>query len=158
MLIWLSIIFAFIVWRFYSYQYSPDQCDPNYYRFSLLKKNSTFLIHGLWIEQCSECPSCGYPSACDPNCDFNVSKLAPLFTRLHQSWFPGGDPTKSSILPHEWCKHGTCTNFSEIDYFNKSLNIYQELLDKDLLSLCNYHSSECFFVLNKNFTIRNATD
>lgn len=141
----------------FPYKYSPDQCDPEYYRFSLLKKNSTFLIHGLWIEQCAQCLRCGYPSSCDPNCDFNITELGPIWNDLHQYWYGGNDPSKNTLLPHEWCKHGTCTNLTELSYFNRSLNIYKQILDGDLLSLCNYHSNECYFILDKNLSITNST-
>ena len=139
-------------------QYSPNDCDPDYYRFSLLKKNSTtFLIHGLWIEECSQCPDCGYPSSCNPNCQFNVTKLSPIYNRLQRFWFPADDPRNNTLLSHEWCKHGTCTNKTELNISIIHSTSMRSCLRKDLLSLCNYHTKECYFILDKNFTITNST-
>lgn len=142
------------------YNYSPKQCDPDYYRFSLLKKNGTFLIHGLWIEECSQCTQCGYPSFCNQTCDpsdFNVTELAPLFPRLAKYWYPANNPKVNPILAHEWCKHGTCTNMTMLDYFNTSLNIYDTLVSENLLDLCDPQDSQCYFILDNNLHITNST-
>ena len=138
------------------YPYSPTTCTAKYYRLSLLKKNDTFLIHGLWIEQCEECPTCGYPSFCESACKFNISKLAPIYDRIQENWFPGENPLNNSLLSHEWCKHGSCTNMTELAYFNMTLGLYDELVANDLLSLCNQRSKG-YFIVNQNFTITNTT-
>lgn len=89
--------------------YSPVHCTPSFYRFSLLRENtSTFWqVHGLWIEQCDECHLCGCPTDCLAPCAFNASKLTPLRVVLQRFWFPGVDLRKNTLIAHEWCKHGT---------------------------------------------------
>ena len=137
--------------------YSPKECNATYYRLDLLRENSTsFLVHGLWIEQCAQCKQCGYPSMC-ARCQFNIYTLKPLFNALRANWFPGVDPRNNSLLMHEWCKHGTCTNMTQLDYFNKTLALYTELKQRDLLSLCDLSQNECSFSVDANFTIANET-
>jgi ribonuclease I len=126
--------------------FSPPVCTPTYYRFDLLRQHETFLIHGLWIEQCKECLSCGYPSYCPQStcdiandCHFNISELAPIKDELDKYWFNG-----TNLLQHEYCKHGTCTNLTEYEYFATALKIYKTLdLDK-----CDYSKKECWFYFN----------
>jgi ribonuclease I len=179
------------------YQYSPKTCTPNYYRFSLLKQNNTFLIHGLWVEECDECPTCGYPSFCNVvnnNCTFNINSIKTLLPALQSQWYPGTSsfntssievietdstreqcmcynlrsdqmgnfsrPSKNphnTLLAHEWCKHGLCTNLTEFQYFNISLTLYQSLIDNDLIKLCNYKQSECYFIVDSYFNIKNQS-
>lgn len=141
-------------------KYSPTKCDPNYYRFSLLMSNDTFLIHGLWVEQCAQCPSCGYPSFCNTSGTFDYRSIQSLLPALQTQWYPGTSiPVKNNkILAHEWCKHGTCTNMTEFQYFNTSLAIYEKLVDSSLLKLCNrIPSNECYFILDKDLKITNTT-
>jgi ribonuclease I len=148
----LLLILYFSKLHFYEdflVQYSPDTCDPIYYRFSLLKKNNTFLIHGLWPQSCFDCSDCGFPSFCH-KCSFNIGNLEPLFPRLQKDWFPGGDPRHNGLLTHEWCKHGTCTNMTDIKYFNTSLNIYDMLISKGLIQTC---SDTCYFNLDHNLRL-----
>lgn len=133
--------------------YSPKNCTPDYYRFSLLKSGNEWLIHGLWIEQCNACGvTCGYPTFCN-NIPFNISDLTPLFTPLSKNWYPGGDPNKNTLLSHEWSKHGTCfDNWTQYQYFNTSLGIYDQIIDNNLLSTCN--KSSCYFLLDDTLNFR----
>jgi hypothetical protein len=138
--------------------YAPTRCTPSYYRFSLLKHASRFLIHGLWIEECSECATCGYPSGCGgAHCALNVSSLRPLFTQLHANWYPACPAENNSLLTHEWCKHGTCTNQTALEYFNTSLTLYGALLRRGMFADCDPTSKECYFVVDGNLTIANNT-
>lgn len=150
-----------------NYIYSPSTCTPDYYRFSLLKNNNTFLIHGLWVEECAECPTCGYPSFCNQNnpnnqshviCNFDYRKVQPLWSSLQNLWYPGNQSAKNNkLLAHEWCKHGVCTNLTELQYFNTSLSLYKILVNDGLLDLCDYGKEECYFVVDKDFYIKNHT-
>jgi hypothetical protein len=137
--------------------YSPKVCTPDYYLFSLLKSNDTFLIHGLWVEECNECPTCGYPTFCNvvnSNCTFNITSLKSLINQLDKLWYPGNNINKiDQLLTHEWCKHGLCTNFTEFQYFNKSLSIYDRIVNQGYLDSCDYNQEECGFKLDINFRI-----
>ena len=82
---------------------------------------------------------------------------SPIYDRIQENWFPGENPLNNSLLSHEWCKHGSCTNMTELAYFNMTLGLYDELVANDLLSLCNQRSKECYFIVNQNFTITNTT-
>lgn len=139
-----------------NFNYSPKICNPTYYRLSLLKLNNTFLIHGLWIEQCSECISCGYPTSCN-NIKFNISELIPIFSNLKKFWYPAINPNLNDLIIHEWEKHGTCTNMSELNYFNTTIYLYKTLLNRKMLSNCDYNDDQCYFILYPNLTFSNST-
>ena len=102
--------------------------------------------------ECLECQKCGYPTTC-VKCNFNITDLNPLAVQLGQKWYPAIPFISNGLLEHEWCKHGTCTNMTMIQYFNVSLNIYDMILDKHLLDKCDYNSDQCYFTLNKDLQI-----
>jgi len=140
--------------------YSPTICDPVYYRMSLLKYNNTFLIHGLWIEECAQCADCGYPTSCNNNCVIDFSAMFPLWKQLQQYWYPGPNmPIQNNkLLQHEICKHGSCFNGTQYEYMNRTLWIYDEIKQRGLMNLCNYKEKACFFILDKNFQVTNNTN
>ena len=141
----LQILFSLI------FAYSPPICTPNYYRLALLPIDHTqWLIHGLWIEQCKECSSCSYPTECQKE-NYNVTLLRPIYKQLFEEWYPGGNPEQNKLLFHEWTKHGTCFNTSQLEYFNKTIFLFDTIVAKYGLENCSGH--ECHFTLDKNFSV-----
>lgn len=141
------------------YQYTNKNCTPSLYQISLLRqilppirtKVPRYLLHGLWVEKCSQCPACGFPTFCR-NIKFNYTLLRPLYNILQRDWYPGNmDPKKNNLLRHEWNKHGTCTKFTQLQYFNQTLIVYNKLFQSGLISKCyEMEKNECSFYLNKD--------
>uniref|UniRef100_A0A6C0JUR8 Uncharacterized protein n=1 Tax=viral metagenome TaxID=1070528 RepID=A0A6C0JUR8_9ZZZZ len=130
--------------------YTPSYCTPTLWRLDMLSQYNTsfqqvWKVHGLWVERCAECESCGYPSDCK-TCNFNISLLAPILPEIKRFWFTPGN--LSDFLQHEYCKHGTCTNYTEIEYFNTTLSIYHNVVSRcDESSFPNKTSRECWVYL-----------
>ena len=143
--------------------YHPRYCTPTLYKFALLnsKSHNRYMIHGLWVEECAECNySCGYPTFCNiaEKNNFNVSQLIPIWKNLTVDYFPGGNPEYNNLLKHEWLKHGTCTNFTELSFFTNTLIIYQKLMHNNFIDkYCNPKINQCFFYLDPFFHIINKT-
>ncbi|KAJ3690349.1 hypothetical protein LUZ61_019513 [Rhynchospora tenuis] len=97
---------------------SSGCCYPTYG-----KPPSDFDIHGLWPNYNNG----SYPSNCDPNNPFDLSKIQDLVSSLQPNWAslacPSSDST--SFWQHEWEKHGTCseTVLDEHSYFQDALNL-----------------------------------
>ena len=129
-----------------SNSYTPSYCTPTSWRLDMLRQTE-WKVHGLWVERCAECETCGYPTACKA-CNFNISSLAPILPEIKRFWFNTGN--LSSFLQHEYCKHGTCTNYTEIDYFNTTLSIYHNVVSHcNDVSFPNKTSRECWVYLRK---------
>ena len=125
-------------------------CKVQEYDVSFLYNNHTELyeMHGLWPEQC--CNQLGWPEFCQ-NVTFDTSVLAPIIDQLHKIWFPSNNRDQQMhLIKHEYIKHGSCTPYSEFDYFNNTLCLYQNLDT----STCR--GRECLFSFTNN-TICNLT-
>jgi ribonuclease I len=84
-------------------------------------------IHGLWPERSNG----GYPQNCKPEeAELDpevIQELASQFTRFwpdeknpHME-----DPTQMmEFYAHEWAKHGTCTNLTQLEYFSAAFAAY----------------------------------
>jgi len=80
--------------------------------------SSAFTIHGMWAER----DDGSYPSFC-PGPAFNLSALEDLMDVLQQDWISYDGPP-SEFWSHEWEKHGTCSPYSEHQFFSAVLQLY----------------------------------
>lgn len=131
--------------------YHPSICHPLFYKLALLRNRyrTQFLIHGLWIEKCQECRECSYPTFCPPVSFFNQTDLTPLYSNLSMDYFPGGDPRYNKLLEHEWIKHGSCTNLTELQFFTRSLQLYR-FHQPIIQSNCSLTQKQCFLMFDHN--------
>ena len=72
-------------------------------------------IHGLWPQWAE---TCGGPS-------FDLGKLDSISTELNDHW-PSCEEKNSDLWSHEWSKHGSCSNMTELAYFSKALSLLSE--------------------------------
>lgn len=133
----------------------PIMHEYSYYDLALKKchSNDTWSIHGLWPELNSSI----WPQFCRPSLDFNLSLLDPIRTELNANWASCGGSVDEDVKfwKHEYLKHGTCTSFNETDFFNKTLNLFSSVQEKDLIDkFCRDKTTECLISFNLNFTLR----
>ena len=100
---------------YYSYFLALQQCT----------KKSEYTIHGLWIDYTYK----GYPSFCNKSLHFDIEKLDPIRSSLDKYWMScGKNSNNEKFWNHEYKKHYSCFQhlevFSELDYFNKTLQLY----------------------------------
>lgn len=91
------------------------------------KPAADFGIHGLWPNNNDG----SWPSNCDPDSEFDSSKIDDLMEDIRTHWptlsCPSNDGTK--FWTHEWEKHGTCSE-SALDqhaYFKSALTLKNKL-------------------------------
>eukprot|EP01110_Echinostelium_bisporum_P002747 TRINITY_DN1681_c0_g1_i1.p1 TRINITY_DN1681_c0_g1~~TRINITY_DN1681_c0_g1_i1.p1 ORF type:complete len:225 (+),score=61.29 TRINITY_DN1681_c0_g1_i1:41-676(+) len=84
--------------------------------------SSNFTIHGMWAEDNNG----GYPSFC-PGAAWNENLLTDLIPEMKQVWVSEqGANQDASLWQHEWEKHGTCSTFDEVTFFQNVLKLYPQ--------------------------------
>jgi len=100
--------------------------------------NSDWTIHGLWPEWGMNCGGA----------KFDIKQLAPIRNDLNQYWLScPGHQGNEAFWNHEWTKHGTCTNYTQVQYFAAGLSVY-----KRFKAECNnkLRGGECRFCVDMN--------
>jgi ribonuclease I len=84
-----------------------------------------FTIHGLWPQY----NQTSWPQFCNKSATFDYQALQPLMPQISKWWQTCQEfhHTEPWFLKHEWLKHGTCTPFTEVQYFGTGLALYQIL-------------------------------
>ena len=95
-----------------------------------------FSIHGLWVDPVSYCQ----------NISFDYGALAPILPRLQQDWRSCYE-TNAEFWAHEWEKHGTCFNMTQLDYFSRGLDLFYQYRNN-----CSSGSVDCNICFDVNFT------
>ncbi|KAG0614693.1 hypothetical protein M758_6G196200 [Ceratodon purpureus] len=85
-----------------------------------------FGIHGLWPNRNDG----SYPDTCT-NEQFDSSELHDVVDNLNKNWGTlackrGMSGDNEDFWDHEWAKHGTCSGFTQHQYFEASLNLYND--------------------------------
>ncbi|XP_046908457.1 uncharacterized protein LOC124490034 [Dermatophagoides farinae] len=94
------------------------------------KQFERWVIHGLWPENADNT----WDQFCS-NQPLNQTVLNPIHERMLNIW-PNllQGKTENSLWKHEWRKHGTCAKMTQFEYFNQTLNLYEEFdLDRALI-------------------------
>eukprot|EP01098_Paradermamoeba_levis_P007099 TRINITY_DN2952_c0_g2_i1.p1 TRINITY_DN2952_c0_g2~~TRINITY_DN2952_c0_g2_i1.p1 ORF type:complete len:152 (+),score=42.33 TRINITY_DN2952_c0_g2_i1:120-575(+) len=91
------------------------------YVLAMQKCNSSspdFTLHGLWPEWAQDCPA---PS-------FNQRELSSILGEMNMYWLscPGFGTTNTQFWTHEWKKHGSCSNMTELNFFSTALKLRQQ--------------------------------
>eukprot|EP01104_Vermistella_antarctica_P000648 TRINITY_DN10795_c0_g1_i1.p3 TRINITY_DN10795_c0_g1~~TRINITY_DN10795_c0_g1_i1.p3 ORF type:complete len:246 (-),score=31.53 TRINITY_DN10795_c0_g1_i1:983-1720(-) len=94
-----------------------DYYQGNYYLLSLQQCNETapYTLHGLWPQWGNTCN--GPP--------FSYSDLSPIINEMDAWWPSCYGENDSDFWDHEWGKHGTCSDLSELEYFTTALKLCQ---------------------------------
>ena len=100
----------------------------NTYTFQIqMQCRSYYTIHGLW-------PNYGF--YCNSS-SFNLTEIAPMRESLEEYWPSCFDHSNEWLWEHEWNKHGSCTNMSQLGYFSKGLELRQKYSNECNLSTCD---------------------
>ena len=111
------------------HRYMPKSESKSFYYLSLIKDNDRYSIHGLW-PQLSES---SYPKYCK-KVTFTLDTLNPIIDDLNKYWYSNIEKNEA-FWKHEYEKHGSCMfiNMSELEYFKKTLELYNYVLENNLL-------------------------
>ena len=121
-----------------------------------LKKcwRSDWTIHGWWPEH----NRTSWPQFCDPNRYhiFNATTLeSELGERLRKWWSPCPEWRQSAVKfwRHEWEKHGTCTADQPIEFFRRTLDLFEAARAKHWYGCCGETgqsgTGQCLLHFNK---------
>lgn len=110
-------------------QFERNHSRITFYYLVLYKAKSRLLIHGLWPER-SHGP---WPRHCRA-VEWHKAAFQPsLRKRLELRW-PSNKSKKASneeFWKHEWIEHGSCTGLNELEYFHKTLQLFDEANERD---------------------------
>lgn len=124
--------------------YQPEFCFEHHSSTypGCMKPNANFTrqltIHGLWPQFSSG----GYPQYCgsDEEARLDLTVIARLAPRLAASW-PDDKNTEPQnplhtveFYAHEWAKHGTCTNLTQLEYFTAALDTFYLPAPRDIIA------------------------
>lgn len=138
--------------------YSPTNCTPSNYKLTFIfdRYENIYKVHGLWIDGCSECDTCGYPTCCNPD-KINYSEPIDPNNFISNNWFNTTSNEdcilhkKVSLFEHEYYKHNSCSNLTTTtDYLNLVEKLYYTYYDDFVLNKCN-KSNELWIDLDENF-------
>ena len=107
--------------------------DERFYYLSLMQNSdnvNNYIIHGLWPQYNMD----SYPQYCE-DVLFTMKVLKPLRKDLEKYWKPKHIKDPMKFWLHEWRKHGSCifTPITQYEYFKITLDLYKEVIDKNLL-------------------------
>ncbi len=159
------LILAILVTHREELKYSPTACTITNYKFTFIfdDNQEVYKVHGIWPEQCVECPTCGYPSCCNVDKIIYSDPYDPS-NFIVNNWY--ATTTKEecthksnvTLFEHEYYKHISCTNMTNTTVFlNKTIELYDKYYNKYVNNKCigyseiwlsldenyNYISSEC---------------
>ncbi|CAK8530183.1 unnamed protein product [Lathyrus sativus] len=82
---------------------------------------TTFTIHGLWPSNIVK----PHPDSCAKS--FNSSLINSLVPQLSNVW-PNIEKGNTNVRfwGYEWNKHGSCSPFSQYNYFNHAISLYNQ--------------------------------
>jgi ribonuclease I len=126
-----------------------------YYDLALKKCHTSdaYTIHGLWPEYNHTL----WPQFCGLHQSFNLSELTPLKYLLNKFW-KSCEGQSETFWQHEWEKHGRCQPLNQLQYFNKTINLYNYVsndigYNRSIISKnCNPNAKQCLLHINLNYT------
>ncbi|XP_075658623.1 intracellular ribonuclease LX-like [Castanea sativa] len=88
-----------------------------------------FIIHGMWPQKNGYTVSC--PKISNKARYFNSEKLHDDLIASMEYYWPSlikvENPNNKPFWSHEWSAHGSCTSFTQAEYFGKVVSIAAEL-------------------------------
>jgi ribonuclease I len=84
-----------------------------------------YSIHGLWPQFKI------WRKSCKAGKKFNIEELTTLEKQLHANW-PSSRGTDEDFWKHEWVRHGTCVEMTEVEYFQKALECFEKVKGKGI--------------------------
>ena len=124
-----------------------DLIDKSEIMYNLAMKScskNSWSIHGLWPEWRYQK---GWPQYCK-NVTFSKEELNSIINSLNMKWF-SCEEDNNKFWFHEWTKHGSCTNFNELEYFRTGLKLYDYIIGYGLVNKCG-NGDNCYAYFDKN--------
>lgn len=138
--------------------YHPIHCTVMKYNFAFLRKDKEYQVHGLWPDQCQECPNCSYPTCCDME-KFSHFTMPSDTQFINQSWYGGQSThvghicglTTHTLFEHEVLKHASCMGF----YAEEYMILVEKLFNKYISHVKEVCRSgpNCEIYLNSDFSL-----
>lgn len=103
------------------------QDGGHYYVLQMETCQNRTTLHGLWPQ---------WGEWCDAP-PFDPKALAPVAAELER-WWPScaGTDNATAFHAHEWDKHGSCTPFTELQYFSTALQLRARYAPTGQLRVC----------------------
>ncbi|TVU07986.1 hypothetical protein EJB05_41368 [Eragrostis curvula] len=113
------------------------------------KPAADFVIHGLWPNYIDG----SYPLNCDPDSEFDPSKVSDLLSSLRAHWPTLACPANDgvSFWRHQWDKYGTCAAgvVDEHDYFQAALRLRDQLSVLSALTAAGVNPDGGYYTLGQ---------
>ena len=150
---------------------SSSQANSNdeYTDLALKKCNEEWSIHGLWPEYGNS----SWPQFCNKTkyADLTHSSIKPILLDLEKYWYSGcydylfyavmdvlydmeplfiySDQANWKFWTHEWQKHGTCTNYTVLEYFSTGIKLFKDFRQQGLIQkCCSSNKAQCLIHVN----------
>lgn len=163
--IFLPMIFGLALFSIYmmthepNYTYSPTTCTITNYKFTFIydTKENRPKVHGIWPDECKECPECSYPSCCNIESVVYTEPYDPT-KFIETNWFQSTTSdgcnvyqNKVSLFEHEYYKHISCTNLkTTTDFLNLAIELYNKYYENYVINKCTGYN-EIWLNLNADF-------
>lgn len=105
-----------------------------------------FGIHGLWPNRNDG----SYPASCTRE-EFDESELSDVLAHMNKDWgtLACTSSHNEDFWEHEWSKHGTCSGFTQHDYFQSSIDLYNNYDITGALSSAGIVPDDSFYPIAK---------
>lgn len=136
----------------YLKNFFQDTSNKFYYLSLIKEEDNTFSIHGLWPQYSDN----SYPTFCK-QVNFDIQQLQDLLPELNKVWYSNRNDN-DDFWKHEYEKHGSCvfTQITEKEYFEKTLQLYNEALSLGLPDkYYNKNTKKCLIPIDLNFKFIN---
>jgi len=101
--------------------YPVFRSNVHYSLVLFLHSSGDYSIHGLWPEAVQRVQYC--------DGIYDESQLISILDQLQAYWY-SFDHNSRDFWKHEYIKHGTCTNLTELQYFKKVLELFHRAIHK----------------------------
>lgn len=105
-----------------------------------------FGIHGLWPNRNDGT----WPASCT-NEEFDESEFKDVLANMNTDWgtLACSSSHNEDFWEHEWSKHGTCSGLSQHDYFQRSIDLYNDYDITGALANAGIVPDDSFYPITK---------
>jgi len=103
-------------------------------------QRSNLTLHGLWPQYVNASGEHAWPQCCNStySSELNDSVVSDELSELQLYWpneqNPSGQPVSATLWAHEWSKHGTCSDYSQLAYLQHAISLMQQLHTPSLIT------------------------
>lgn len=121
------------LWYFMIYSDHHAKFSGSVLGLKRCNESSPFTIHGLWSETSDWCSGAKFSAGI-------LQRHPEVLRQMESNWY-SCFPTTSNFdfWKHEWEKHGTCFNVTQMSYFRKTLDVFSHID----LHKCDHAKLDC---------------